>query len=219
MKVYAKSGTANIRQEANTSSKVVGKVTTTDGVEFISSSKQFDGYTWHKVKGGYVREDVGIIKSVSVGNNLERLRTLIKNARINRKIEYAFVHCTANQNGASIESIKKYWKEKLGWKNVGYHIILTDDSFEQLTSFENISNGASGYNSNGIHISYIGGIDSSGKAKDTRTQFQKEAIGVFLEEITSKIKGIKVLGHNEVANKACPSFKVKDEYPQFWTGK
>lgn len=151
-------------------------------------------------------------------SNLERLREYVKNAKIDRNVKYAFVHCTANQNGAKVESIKKYWKEKLGWKSPGYHIILTDDNFEVLADFNSISNGASGYNSNGVHISYIGGIDKNGKAKDTRTEFQKEAIRVFLEEITAKIKGIKVLGHNEVANKACPSFKVKDEYPDLWTG-
>lgn len=217
MKVYAKNGVANVRKEPSTNSGVVARITATDGVDLIELKNG-----WYRVKGGYVREDVGVVRPAEEKNidaPLDRLRTLIKDARINRKIEYAFVHCTANQNGASIESIKKYWKNNLGWKNVGYHIILTDDDFEQLASFDTVSNGASGYNSNGIHISYIGGIDSSGKAKDTRTQFQKEAIGVFLEEITAKIKGIKVLGHNEVANKACPSFKVKDEYPKFWTGK
>lgn len=61
MKVYAKSATANIRQEANTSAKVLGVLTKTP-LELIELTNEYNGYRWAKVlvSGviGYVREDV-----------------------------------------------------------------------------------------------------------------------------------------------------------------
>ena len=34
---------------------------------------------------------------------------------IKRNIKYIVVHCTATAPNTSIESIKRYWKEKRGW--------------------------------------------------------------------------------------------------------
>lgn len=58
MKVFGKNGKVNVRKEASTSSIVVARIDKTNGVDYISTSNG-----WHKVKGGYVREDVGIVKS------------------------------------------------------------------------------------------------------------------------------------------------------------
>ena len=44
-----------------------------------------------------------------------------------RTIEYIVIHCTAGPQDQSTESIKKYWKSGLGWKNVGYHILVSKD--------------------------------------------------------------------------------------------
>jgi N-acetylmuramoyl-L-alanine amidase len=149
----------------------------------------------------------------------QALREFVRNAKITRRITHLVVHCTATQPEATITSIQNYWRNSLGWKSPGYHIILPTNGFTSLLDFNGVSNGASGYNQIGVHISYIGGIDKLGKAKDTRTEMQTRLINAFIEEMKLRIPNIKVLGHNEIANKACPSFKVKNEYPQHWTGK
>lgn len=160
------------------------------------------------------------IKETTPGSRLENeLRDYIRRAILTRNISYIFLHCTATQPEATVSSILNYWKNNQGWKNPGYHILCGVDKFTVLSSFNDVSNGAKGYNSNGIHLSYIGGIDKKGKAKDTRTDFQKRFFEICLEELKKKLPKAKVVGHNEVASKACPSFKVRDEYPKYWTGK
>lgn len=148
----------------------------------------------------------------------QELRNYIRTANIIRKITHLFIHCTATPQSTTISSIIRYWKNVLGWKNPGYHIVLTVDGFTVISDFNLITNGVRGYNTHGVHISYIGGVDSNGKPLDNRTEIQKRLIEVFIEEMVKRFPDIKVVGHNEASKKACPCFKVKDEYPKYWTG-
>ena len=132
-----------------------------------------------------------------------------------RNINYIAIHCTATQPEASIASIQNYWKNNLGWKNPGYHYII--DRFGNVVNLlpiELVSNGVQGYNSQTINISYIGGIDKSGKPKDTRTEAQKQSILKLLKELRVKFPKAKIQGHRDFPNvkKACPSFEAKKEY-------
>lgn len=133
--------------------------------------------------------------------------------KIKRNIQYIVIHCTATQSSATIESIKKYWKEVRGWKDVpGYHyIIKRDGEVVQLLDESKNSNGVYQHNSQCINIAYIGGIDKAGKPKDTRTRAQENALFDLIVELTEKYKGANVLGHRDFPNvaKACPSFDVK----------
>ena len=132
-----------------------------------------------------------------------------------RNINYIAIHCTATQPEASIASIQNYWKNNLGWKNPGYHYII--DHFGDVVNLlpiELVSNGVQGYNSQTINISYVGGIDKSGKPKDTRTEAQKQSILKLLKELRVKFPKAKIQGHRDFPNvkKACPSFDAKKEY-------
>ncbi len=132
-----------------------------------------------------------------------------------RNINYIAIHCTATQPEASIASIQNYWKNNLGWKNPGYHYII--DRFGNVVNLlpiELVSNGVQGYNSQTINISYVGGIDKSGKPKDTRTEAQKQSILKILKELRVKFPKAKIQGHRDFPNvkKACPSFDAKKEY-------
>lgn len=147
----------------------------------------------------------------------EEFRKYLENAPLGRDIKEAYVHCVASQPEATVSSILASWKRR-GFKNPGYHVLISTDFYTVLADFGVICNGVKGRNSISIHISYVGGIDRNGKPKDTRTDFQKRMIEIFLEVMTKRVPGLKVIGHNEQANKACPSFKVKDEYPKYWTG-
>lgn len=73
-----------------------------------------------------------------------------------------------------------------------------------------ITNGAKGYNSISRHVVYVGGVVADGEtAKDTRTKAQKEAMEGYVKEFHRKHPNVRIIGHNEVAAKDCPSFDVQ----------
>lgn len=132
-----------------------------------------------------------------------------------RKINKIVVHCTATQQTINIQSIINYWKITLKWKSMGYHYIIeANGNTVQLTNLELIANGASGYNSNSIHIAYIGGIDYKRIPIDNRTSQQKIALKILIMQLVSKFPDAEILGHYQLPNvkKACPCFDAKKEY-------
>ena len=129
---------------------------------------------------------------------------------MNREIKYITLHCTATPKNTTIKSIQNYWKNNLGWKNVGYHYIIeSNGNIVQLANESQITNGVAGYNSVSIHISYIGG-----QFKDDRTDEQKESIEKLLTQLKKKYPKAKIQGHRDFPNvkKACPQFNAIDEY-------
>lgn len=131
-----------------------------------------------------------------------------------RKIKYIVIHCTATRPDAKVDSFKKYWKETLGWKNVGYHVLIDQNGIPHyLADFNTITNGVKGFNHESIHISYIGGIDANGKAKDTRTPQQKATLLSCIREALEWAGGKLIIqGHRDFPNvkKDCPSFDCSE---------
>jgi N-acetylmuramoyl-L-alanine amidase len=131
-----------------------------------------------------------------------------------RDIKYIVIHCTATQPNTKKEAILSYWKNTLKWKSVGYHrLIDANGVIHELAKYEETTNGVKGYNSQSIHFSYIGGIDESGRPKDTRTLKQKESLLYLIKQAKKQFPNAIVQGHRDFgANKACPSFDAKNEY-------
>ncbi len=106
-----------------------------------------------------------------------------------------------------------------GWKQVGYtDIIHLDGRVERLVDNNEdaevdpweITNGAAGYNSVSRHVVYAGGLARDGRtAKDTRTDAQKKAMADYVKDFHKRFPGVRIVGHNELAAKACPSFDVQ----------
>lgn len=133
----------------------------------------------------------------------------------NREISWIVIHCTATQPNTKKESILNYWKNTLKWKSVGYHrLIDANGVIHELANYEQITNGVKGYNSESIHFSYIGGIDESGRPKDTRTLKQKESLLYLVKQAKKQFPNAIVQGHKDFKGvvKACPSFDAKNEY-------
>lgn len=130
-----------------------------------------------------------------------------------RNIKYIVVHCTATPPETSIDSILRYWKENLGWKNPGYHyIIKRNGEIVNLFSEDQVSNGVKGYNKNSIHISYIGGVDKNSQPVDNRTDAQIHAMFNKLVALSEKYPNATILGHRDFpgVTKLCPSFDVRE---------
>lgn len=124
-----------------------------------------------------------------------------------RNINYIVLHCTATPQETTITSIQRFWKERLGWKNPGYHFLIeASGKVVQLLPITKIANGVKGYNSSAIHISYIGGKDGV----DDRTIQQEQAQIHLVAKLKEQFPAAKVLGHRDfpMVNKDCPSFDV-----------
>ena len=138
-----------------------------------------------------------------------------------RKINKIIIHCTATCEGKhyDVADIRK-WHLKRGFNDIGYHFLIhINGKIEEGRPIEKIGAHCSGENRGSIGISYVGGVEaqrnSRGKysAKDTRTKEQKDSLIKLMHELIYKYnQDMTIHGHNEFANKACPSFNVKKEY-------
>jgi N-acetylmuramoyl-L-alanine amidase len=127
-----------------------------------------------------------------------------------RDIKYLVVHCSATDQSATVEAIKDYWKNTLGWKNPGYHVIIKPDGDSvELLSPDKIANGVRGENRQCMHVCYIGG-----KNYDDRTTEQKNKLIAQLSNWKAIWPEATIQGHRDFHNvaKACPQFDAKTEY-------
>lgn len=87
---------------------------------------------------------------------------------------------------------------------------LVDNNEDDVVDPWEITNGAKGHNRAARHIVYVGGVDRDGKTpKDTRTAEQREALKRYVTDFHRRFPSVKIVGHNELAAKACPSFDVQ----------
>ena len=132
-----------------------------------------------------------------------------------RKIDKFIIHCSATPEGRdyTVQQIREWHVKGNGWRDIGYHyIIYRDGSIHTGRPIEQIGAHTTGYNSHSIGICYIGGYAADGKTpKDTRTEAQRRALIKLLRELKAKYPSATIHGHNEFANKACPSFIVKKD--------
>jgi len=93
-------------------------------------------------------------------------------------------------------------------------LIHIDGTIEEGRPLNKQGAHCSGQNRGSIGICYVGGMSKDmKKAKDTRTQAQKDSLINLMHKLIYKYnKDMTIHGHNEYANKACPSFNVQAEY-------
>lgn len=142
-----------------------------------------------------------------------------------QELKYLVLHCTATPEGRDVSAaeIRRWHTSPVsaggrGWKQVGYtDLVHLNGSVERLVANNEdawvdpweITNGAKGYNSVSRHIVYAGGCAADGKtSKDTRTAEQKAALAQYVKDFHAAYPKVKIIGHNQVAAKACPSFDV-----------
>lgn len=139
-------------------------------------------------------------------------------------ITHLCIHCTASPEGREMTAadIRRVHLSPppvgRGWKQVGYVAMLhLDGTIAQLVDVDDndymepreITNGILGENSHIRSIVYVGGVAKDGKTpKDTRTLAQLATLDLFVKDWLKKHPKTKLCGHNQFANKACPSFDV-----------
>jgi N-acetylmuramoyl-L-alanine amidase len=132
-----------------------------------------------------------------------------------RTFEKIILHCTATEEGAhyDVATIRKWHVEGRGWRDIGYHyLIYLDGSIHAGRPIMEIGAHTKGQNSCSVGIAYVGGVDKKHEPKDTMTSEQEMAFLLLVRSLRTVFGNMTLHGHNEFANKACPSFKVRDKY-------
>ena len=133
-----------------------------------------------------------------------------------KELRQLVIHCTATPEGREVSSADiRAWHTApaseggRGWKQVGYtDMFHLDGTVERLVDGWEITNGAKGYNAVSRHIVYVGGCDKKMKPKDTRTQAQRDALKAYVLDFHRRHPKVRIVGHCDLAAKACPSFNV-----------
>lgn len=135
--------------------------------------------------------------------------------RSKRNITEIIVHCTATPEGreVSMDELRR-WHKQRGFSDVGYHYVVhLNGDVENGRSVDIVGAHCTGHNAQSIGVCYVGGVAKDGKTpKDTRTQQQKAALLSLLMDLKAMYTGVRIYGHRDFANKACPSFDATSEY-------
>ncbi len=132
-----------------------------------------------------------------------------------RTIDKLIIHCSATPQGrdVTIEQIRDLHVRVNHWTDIGYHyVIYRDGSIHPGRPLPTAGAHCYGHNAHSIGICYIGGLAPDGKTpKDTRTPQQRKALITLLKDLKQRFPTATIHGHNEFANKACPSFNVQQD--------
>lgn len=145
-----------------------------------------------------------------------------------RTITDIVIHCTATRawQDYSADDIRRMHKAQ-GWADIGYHyVVRLDGTIEPGRDVDKIGAHVSGHNANSIGVVYVGGLDNQGKAKDTRTENQKNALLNLLLDLRQLYPNARISGHRDFSPdlngngtiepnewiKECPCFDAKSEY-------
>lgn len=145
------------------------------------------------------------------------------NYAVNKRLKYLNIHCTASKGELSKEWLLNFFKNERGWSKPGYNLVVhMDGSIDTLVpfnsdgyvSYDEISYGVRGRNSESINVAYTGGVDASMNPKDTRTNAQKHSLAYVVAKLRCQNPDIIVMGHrnHKGVAKACPSFDVQKEF-------
>lgn len=152
-----------------------------------------------------------------------------------RELNRIIIHATATPEGKwyNVDEVRKWHTTPIdkggrGFNDIGYHyLILLNGIFEIGRPLSKPGAHCQGYNRDSIGIAYVGGLDENGKAKDTRTQEQKEGLKKLVNYLLQMYPTItEIKGHRDYSPdldgdgtierhewiKMCPCFNVQDEF-------
>lgn len=125
------------------------------------------------------------------------------------------IHCSATFPGQDVGATEiDRWHRQRGFDGIGYHyVVRLDGTIEEGRPYHREGAHALGWNKRAVGICYIGGLDNRKRPCDTRTIQQREALKTLILRLKEEHPGlVRILGHRDVARKACPCFDAKAEY-------
>ena len=133
---------------------------------------------------------------------------------MSRDISLLVIHCSATPvtMDIGVKEIREWHtSDPRNWSDIGYHyVIRLDGTLERARPLYKSGAHARGYNSNSIGICIFGGVDKDMKPESTMNKAQEEMLIELLDNLDWAYNDLDIKGHNELSNKACPSFDVQD---------
>lgn len=137
-----------------------------------------------------------------------------------REITEIIIHCSATPEGREVtaKDIDR-WHRQRGFRCIGYHFLIKLDGMIELgRPIEEVGAHCTNHNQRSVGICYVGGLSLPAEGereapKDTRTEAQKVTLRNLVLLLKMLFPKATIHGHNEFANKACPCFDVKSEFP------
>ena len=143
-----------------------------------------------------------------------------------RKVNKIVIHCTATKEGVNVSPATiKQWHLNRGFSDIGYHYIIGIEG--KINSGRPVSRAGAHVkngNSDSIGLAYVGGLDSNGKAKDTRTEAQKASLIKILKVLKNIYPQASMHGHRDYSPdkdgdgveehefmKQCPCYNAEEE--------
>ena len=132
-----------------------------------------------------------------------------------RKLKRIILHCTATEDRVpiSVDTIRKWHTPSpRNWSDIGYHyVIALDGKIQMGRPLGRPGAHTKGENHDSVGVAYIGGL-LNGKPHDTMTAYQDMSWLMLVNSLRTVFGPLTLHGHNEFANKACPSFVVAEKY-------
>lgn len=132
-----------------------------------------------------------------------------------REINKVILHCSDTIEGAHIDvDTIRQWHKARGWNDIGYHyVIYLDGTIHKGRDLDIVGAHCRGNNKDSIGVCYIGGRSAKeNKPADTMTAEQELGWLQLWYALKTLFGNIKLHGHNEFSEKACPSFDVQEKY-------
>ena len=112
-----------------------------------------------------------------------------------RKISLIVIHCSATRadrdfTAKDVDTAHRF----RGFSCWGYHYyIRKSGQIEPMRDEDTVGAHARGFNAISLGVCYEGGLDENGKAADTRTSRQKEAMHRLVNELLQRYPDAKVV--------------------------
>jgi hypothetical protein len=138
-----------------------------------------------------------------------------------RPISEIIIHCTATRadwwadktTAQKVAEVRKWHVDGRGWSDIGYHFLIDrNGNVAGGRPIERTGAHVKGHNTGTIGVSLFGGHggEKDGSFDDNFTEEQGAALRRLVARLQAEYgPGLKLSGHHEYANKACPCFDVR----------
>lgn len=147
---------------------------------------------------------------------------MIRQGKAGYPVDELIIHTSATSpgwmEGRSVDDmvaeIRRWHTEERGWRDIGYQrVFAPDGSIGIGRSIYDIPAQVAGHNRGkiGVCLIPVNKVDRIGRFEDFYTEAQRVALRDYIVELEELTGPLRVSGHNDYANKACPGFKVRTE--------